>query len=164
MAPTKATTRAAITSGHHQLQQAVNPILGALGAATRKGLTRRAAATGNIDPNVENMQTRAKRKADHSPIKNDKIKRSALGNLTNNVKIMTLHPAQDEEQSGVGKKPTAQQLQALMDAKKQENLRNESVEPATAAAEESPALLAKSTAECGQSHWRSECQHNLDGP
>ncbi|XP_033162038.1 G2/mitotic-specific cyclin-B3 [Drosophila mauritiana] len=122
MAPTKATTRAAITGGHHQLQQAVNPILGALGAATRKGLTRRAAATGNIDPNVENMQTRAKRKADHSPIKNDKIKRSALGNLTNNVKIMTLHPAQDEEQSGVGKKPTAQQLQALMDAKKQENL------------------------------------------
>lgn len=96
--------------------------MGALGAATRKGLTRRAAATGNIDPNVENMQTRAKRKADHSPIKNDKIKRSALGNLTNNVKIMTLHPAQDEEQSGVGKKPTAQQLQALMDAKKQENL------------------------------------------
>ncbi|EDW43569.1 GM23449 [Drosophila sechellia] len=122
MAPTKATTRAAIAGGHHQLQQAVNPILGALGAATRKGLTRRAAATGNIDPNVENMQTRAKRKADHSPIKNDKIKRSALGNLTNNVKIMTLHPAQDEEQSGVGKKPTAQQLQALMDAKKQENL------------------------------------------
>ncbi|EDV53784.1 G2/mitotic-specific cyclin-B3 [Drosophila erecta] len=122
MAPTKATTRAAIAGGHHQLQQAGNPILGALGAATRKGLSRRAAATGNIDPNAENMQTRAKRKADHSPIKNDKIKRSALGNLTNNVKIMTLHPGQDEEQSGVGKKPTAQQLQALLDAKKQENL------------------------------------------
>ncbi|XP_016939838.3 G2/mitotic-specific cyclin-B3 [Drosophila suzukii] len=125
MAPTKATTRAAIVGGHHQMQQAGggagNPLL-ALGAATRKGLNRRAAATGNIDPNAENMQTRAKRKADHSPIKNDKIKRSALGNLTNNVKIMTLHPGQDEEQSAVGKKPTAQQLQALLDAKKQDNL------------------------------------------
>ncbi|XP_017058671.1 G2/mitotic-specific cyclin-B3 [Drosophila ficusphila] len=123
MAPTKATTRGTLAGGHHQLPKAGgvagNPLL-ALGAATRKGLSRRTAATGNIDPNVENMQTRAKRKADHSPIKNDKIKRSALGNLTNNVKIMTLHPGQDEQSEG--KKPTAQQLQALLDAKKQDNL------------------------------------------
>ncbi|KAI8046304.1 G2/mitotic-specific cyclin-B3 [Drosophila gunungcola] len=130
MAPTKATTRATITGGHHQLQAggaAGNPLL-ALGAATRKGLTRRTANAGNIiDPNnAENMQTRGKRKADHSPIKNDKIKRSALGNLTNNVKIMTLHPGQDEQQQQQSeqpaRKPTAQQLQALLDAKKQENI------------------------------------------
>ncbi|EDV42473.1 uncharacterized protein Dana_GF18004 [Drosophila ananassae] len=118
MAPTKATTRAAASSGHLQ-NQAANPLL-ALGAATRKALTRRATAS-NIDPNVENMQTRGKRKADHSPVKNEKIKRSALGNLTNNVKIMTLHPGQQEEESAA-KKPTAQQLQALLDAKNQDNL------------------------------------------
>lgn len=29
--------------------------------------------------------TRGKRKADNSPLRNDKVKRSALGNLTNNV-------------------------------------------------------------------------------
>ncbi|KAH8382973.1 hypothetical protein KR009_006121 [Drosophila setifemur] len=119
MAPTKATTRASAV----QNQQAANPLLG-----TRKGLTRRTAGNNaNIDPNAENFQTtRGKRKADHSPIKNDKIKRSALGNLTNNVKIMTLHAAgQQQEEEAVaagGKKPTAQQLQALLDAKNQENL------------------------------------------
>ncbi|KAH8421285.1 hypothetical protein KR009_012033 [Drosophila setifemur] len=102
MAPTKATTRASVV----QNQQAANPLLG-----TRKGLTRRTAGNNaNIDPNAENFQTtRGKRKADHSPIKNDKIKRSALGNLTNNVKIMTLHAA-------------GQQQEALLDAKNQENL------------------------------------------
>ncbi|KAH8373596.1 hypothetical protein KR009_001572 [Drosophila setifemur] len=118
MAPTKATTRASAV----QNQQAANPLLG-----TRKGLTRRTAGNNaNIDPNAENFQTtRGKRKADHSPIKN-KIKRSSLGNLTNNVKIMTLHAAgQQREEKAVaagGKKPTAQQLQALLDAKNQENL------------------------------------------
>ncbi|KAH8264292.1 hypothetical protein KR038_006101 [Drosophila bunnanda] len=113
MAPTKA-TRGVMAVGQ---PTAANPLLG-LGAATRRG---RRGTAANIDPNAENMQTRAKRKADHSPIKNDKIKRSALGNLTNNVKVMSLHPGNDEEPSGsVAKKPTAQQLQAMMDAKNQE--------------------------------------------
>lgn len=35
----------------------------------------------NLNTNV----VRAKRKAEHSPIKNDRVKRSALGNLTNAV-------------------------------------------------------------------------------
>ncbi|KAH8373184.1 hypothetical protein KR009_001170 [Drosophila setifemur] len=102
MAPTKATTSASAV----QNQQAANPLLG-----TRKGLTRRTAGNNaNIDPNAENFQTtRGKRKADHSPIKNDKMKRSALGNLTNNVKIMTLHAA-------------GQQQEALLEAMNQENL------------------------------------------
>ncbi|KAH8421182.1 hypothetical protein KR009_004150 [Drosophila setifemur] len=120
MAPTKATTRASAV----QNQQAANPLLG-----TRKGLTRRTAGNNaNIDPNAENFQTtRGKRKADHSPIKNDNIdkKRSALGNLTNNVKIMHAAGQQQEEEAvaaGRKPKPTAQQLQALLDAKNQENL------------------------------------------
>lgn len=33
--------------------------------------------------------TRGKRKADNSPLRNDKVKRSALGNLTNNVNGVT---------------------------------------------------------------------------
>ncbi|KAH8403541.1 hypothetical protein KR009_003414, partial [Drosophila setifemur] len=118
MAPTKARTRASAV----QNQQAANPLLG-----TRKGITRRTAGNNaNIDPNAENFQTtRGKRKPDHSPIKN-KIKRSALGNLTNNVKILTPHAAgQQQEEEAVaagGKKPTAQQQEALLDAKNQENL------------------------------------------
>ncbi|KAH8416248.1 hypothetical protein KR009_001176 [Drosophila setifemur] len=120
MAPTKARTRASVV----QNQQAANPLLG-----TRKGLTRRTVGNNaNIDPNAENFQTtRGKRKADHSPIKNDNIdkKRSALGNLTNNVKIMHAAGQQQEEEAvaaGRKPKPTAQQLQALLDAKNQENL------------------------------------------
>lgn len=89
-----------------------------MGAVRAKGLSRR--GTNNIDANAENMLTRGKRKADNSPIKNDKIKRSALGNLTNNVKIMTLHPS--DEDTKQPKKPTAQQLQALLDAKNLDNL------------------------------------------
>ncbi|KAH8278908.1 hypothetical protein KR018_010968 [Drosophila ironensis] len=125
MAPTKATTRATATSGLPQAQAAVGA------NAIRKAFTRRAASAaavcgngigiGSIDPNVENMQTRGKRKADYSPVKNEKIKRSALGNLTNNVKVMTLHPGQQLEEEAVAKKPTAQQLQALLDAKNQAN-------------------------------------------
>lgn len=44
--------------------------------------------TQNIqDQNQEvAVLTRGKRKADNSPLRNDKVKRSALGNLTNNVK------------------------------------------------------------------------------
>ncbi|KAH8416347.1 hypothetical protein KR009_000076 [Drosophila setifemur] len=121
MAPTKATPRASAV----QNQQAANPLLG-----TRKGLTRRTAGNNaNIDPNAENFQTtRGKRKADHSPIKIDKIKRSALGNLTNNVKILTPHAAgQQQEEEAVaagGKKP--------MDAKNQENLTINAFAAATA--------------------------------
>ncbi|XP_034485162.1 G2/mitotic-specific cyclin-B3 [Drosophila innubila] len=128
MAPTKGTTRAAAAA-------ASNAILPLGGVRGGKGLTRRVASHNNIiDPNVENMQTRAKRKADNSPIKNDKIKRSALGNLTNNVKIMTLHPNGDQEEA---KKPTAQQLQALLDAKNIDNLNVLAKVPALAPA---PAL------------------------
>ncbi|ALC47829.1 CycB3 [Drosophila busckii] len=110
MAPTKGTTRTAAAS-----QVTMNAIL-PMAAVKGKGLTRRV-NNGILDSNVENMQTRAKRKADNSPIKNDKIKRSALGNLTNNVKIMTLH-ASDEDAKPLTKKPTAQQLQVLLDAQK----------------------------------------------
>ncbi|KAH8406648.1 hypothetical protein KR222_001553 [Zaprionus bogoriensis] len=112
MAPAKGTTRTATTS-----QATMNALL-PMGAVRAKGLSRRAA--NSIDANVENMLTRGKRKADNSPIKNDKIKRSALGNLTNNVKVMTLHPT--DEENKVTKKPTAQQLQALLDAKNLDNL------------------------------------------
>ncbi|KAH8381599.1 hypothetical protein KR093_008955 [Drosophila rubida] len=115
MAPPKGTTRASAANN-----QAVQPIAGGLRS---KGLTTRRAAAANqqqlnIAENVENMQTRGKRKADNSPIKNDKIKRSALGNLTNNVKVMTLHPSDDDAK----KKPTARQLQALVDAKNNDKL------------------------------------------
>lgn len=58
-----------------------------LAPLARKPITKR---TQNIqDQNVEPIVTRGKRKAENSPLKNDKIKRSALGNLTNNVN--TLH-------------------------------------------------------------------------
>jgi len=131
MAPTKGTTRAASSS-----QATMNAILPMGGVGVRgKGLTtRRAVNSNNIDPNVENMQTRAKRKADNSPIKNDKIKRSALGNLTNNVKIMTLHPNDEDTKMQVPKKPTAQQLQALLDAKNNDNLNVLAAVPAAAPA------------------------------
>ncbi|XP_023166371.1 G2/mitotic-specific cyclin-B3 [Drosophila hydei] len=114
MAPIKGTTRTAASN-----QATINALL-PMAAVRGKGLSRRQANSG-IDQNAENIQTRAKRKADHSPIKNDKIKRSALGNLTNNVKIMTLHPGDEETQQQLPKKPTAQQLQALLDAKNNDN-------------------------------------------
>ncbi|EDV91053.1 G2/mitotic-specific cyclin-B3 [Drosophila grimshawi] len=123
MAPIKGTTRAAAASSQTAVIKGVLPLRG-------KGLSRRVAAGGNhnqnnIDPNMENMQTRGKRKADNSPIKNDKIKRTALGNLTNNVKIMTLHPGEEDQQQQqqvqAPKKPTAQQLQTLLDAKNNDN-------------------------------------------
>ncbi|XP_017141597.2 G2/mitotic-specific cyclin-B3 [Drosophila miranda] len=120
MAPTKA-NRATVTT-----QAAMNSLLTMGVTGARKGLSRRAANNNNncnIDPNVENMQTRGKRKADNSPIKNEKIKRSALGNLTNNVKIMTLHQGEEDANQQLGpKKPTVQQLQALLDAKNNDNL------------------------------------------
>lgn len=52
----------------------------------RKGISTRSQTTRdqNIDPNLK----RGKRKADNSPLKNEKVKRSALGNLTNNVNNM----------------------------------------------------------------------------
>ncbi|XP_030573698.1 G2/mitotic-specific cyclin-B3 [Drosophila novamexicana] len=115
MAPIKGTTRTAASN-----QATINALLPMAGVRG-KGLSRRAANSG-IDPNAENMQTRGKRKADNSPIKNDKIKRSALGNLTNNVKIMTLHPGDEDSKQQLPKKPTAQQLQALLDAKTIDNL------------------------------------------
>ncbi|CAD6992337.1 unnamed protein product [Ceratitis capitata] len=55
---------------------------------SRKGLTRRSAV--NVQDQNVDIQTRGKRKAEQSPAKNDKIKRSALGNLTNNVKMMPM--------------------------------------------------------------------------
>ncbi|KAL9882426.1 G2/mitotic-specific cyclin-B3-like [Glossina fuscipes fuscipes] len=50
--------------------------------------------------NVDIMQTRGKRKAEQSPAKYEKVKHSALGNLTNNnanqnVKLMTTYPDDD---------------------------------------------------------------------
>lgn len=81
MAPTK-NTRAVS-------KQAVSTTITTLMPQPRKALTRR--GTINVqDQNVDIIQTRGKRKAEHSPAKNDKIKRSALGNLTNNVKLTTM--------------------------------------------------------------------------
>ncbi|XP_030369695.1 G2/mitotic-specific cyclin-B3 [Scaptodrosophila lebanonensis] len=115
MAPTKGNSRTAVTA-----QATMNALLPAAAAASRRNLARR--ANNNKDANAENMQARAKRKADNSPIKNEKIKRSALGNLTNNVKIMTLHSGEEDAKQQLPKKPTAQQLQALLDAKNLDNL------------------------------------------
>ncbi|XP_037946843.1 G2/mitotic-specific cyclin-B3-like [Teleopsis dalmanni] len=94
MAPTKSTRAipkqaSAIPSDEHVL-----PMI-------RKGLPRRT-AQNIVDQNMDMAQTRGKRKADNSPVKNEKVKRSALGNLTNNVKMMTmtstLHPEEDAKQ------------------------------------------------------------------
>ncbi|KAH8311985.1 hypothetical protein KR044_008881 [Drosophila immigrans] len=124
MAPTKGT------------KATINAMLPMAVGLRGKGLTTRRAAAANqnqnIDANVENMQTRGKRKADNSPIKNDKIKRSALGNLTNNVKVMTLHPGDDDAKQP--KKPTARQLQALVDAKNNDKLTTTTASTAAAAA------------------------------
>ncbi|XP_036322877.1 G2/mitotic-specific cyclin-B3 [Rhagoletis pomonella] len=81
MAPTK-NTRAVS-------KQAATSKMTTLLPLTRKGLSQRSAINVQ-NQNVDIIQTRGKRKAEHSPAKNDKIKRSALGNLTNNVKLMTM--------------------------------------------------------------------------
>uniref|UniRef100_A0A0K8UTM8 G2/mitotic-specific cyclin-B3 n=1 Tax=Bactrocera latifrons TaxID=174628 RepID=A0A0K8UTM8_BACLA len=81
MAPTK-NTRAVS-------KQAVTTTMNSLLPQPRKTLNRR--GTINVqDQNVDVIQTRGKRKAEHSPAKNEKVKRSALGNLTNNVKLTTM--------------------------------------------------------------------------
>nr|XP_014085901.1 G2/mitotic-specific cyclin-B3 [Bactrocera oleae]XP_014085902.1 G2/mitotic-specific cyclin-B3 [Bactrocera oleae] len=81
MAPTK-NTRAVS-------KQAVTSTMSTLLPQPRKTLTRR--GTINVqDQNVDIIQTRGKRKAEHSPAKNEKVKRSALGNLTNNFKLTTM--------------------------------------------------------------------------
>lgn len=100
MAPTKSTR--AVSK-----QSVATTTLTTLMPLSRKGLTRRTA--GNVqDQNVDIMQTRAKRKAEHSPQKNEKIKRSALGNLTNNVnnnnKMTLLHTEEDAKQQQMMKK------------------------------------------------------------
>lgn len=55
------------------------------------------------DQNVDIVITRGKRKADQSPLKNDKVKRSALGNLTNNVNTLHL----DDEVKQISKEKIA---------------------------------------------------------
>ncbi|XP_023300380.2 G2/mitotic-specific cyclin-B3 [Lucilia cuprina] len=94
MAPTKSTR--AVSK-----QSVATSTLTTLMPLARKGLTRRTASNVQ-DQNIDVMQTRAKRKAEHSPQKNDKIKRSALGNLTNNVnnnnKLTLLHTEEDAKQ------------------------------------------------------------------
>uniref|UniRef100_A0A1B0C5Y7 Uncharacterized protein n=1 Tax=Glossina palpalis gambiensis TaxID=67801 RepID=A0A1B0C5Y7_9MUSC len=67
-----------------------------------KGPTRRTGQNVQTE-NVDIMQTRGKRKAEQSPAKYEKVKRSALGNLTNNnanqnVKLMTTCPDDDVKQ------------------------------------------------------------------
>lgn len=104
MAPTKSTRAVSKTENAPILTTSLMPL-------ARKGLTRRNAANVQ-DQNSENMQTRAKRKAEHSPQKNDKIKRSALGNLTNNVNnnnILTLHSDEDAVKQQISKKKEAVQ-------------------------------------------------------
>lgn len=67
-----------------------------------KGPTRRTGQNVQTE-NLDIMQTRGKRKAEQSPAKYEKVKRSALGNLTNNnvnhnVKLMTTYPDDDAKQ------------------------------------------------------------------
>lgn len=100
MAPTKSTRAVSKQS------VATSTLTTTLMPLARKGLTRRTASNVQ-DQNVDIMQTRAKRKAEHSPQKNDKIKRSALGNLTNNVnnnKLTLLHNEEDAKQQQMMKK------------------------------------------------------------
>ncbi|TMW45393.1 hypothetical protein DOY81_009529 [Sarcophaga bullata] len=109
MAPTKSTRAVS-----KQLSAATSNNLTTLMPTARKGLTRRT-ATNIQDQNVDVMQTRAKRKAEHSPQKNEKVKRSALGNLTNNVnnnKLTTVHSEEDgsKQQQTAKKKETAQNV------------------------------------------------------
>lgn len=108
MAPTKSTR--AVSK-----QSVAAATLTSLMPLARKGLTRR--TTSNVqDQNIDIMQTRAKRKAEHSPQKVDsKIKRSALGNLTNNVtnnKLTTFLNNQEEDckQQQLKKKELVQNL------------------------------------------------------
>lgn len=57
----------------------------ALMPLARKGISTRSKNTIVLDQNIDPAKRNGKRKADGSPIRNDKIKRSALGNLTNAV-------------------------------------------------------------------------------
>lgn len=100
MAPTKSTR--AVSK-----QSVATSTLTNLMPLARKGLTRR--NTTNVqDQNSDIMQTRAKRKAEHSPQKNEKIKRSALGNLTNNVnnnnQLTNIHQDDDAKHNVANKK------------------------------------------------------------
>lgn len=109
MAPTKSTRAVS-----KQLSSTTSNNLTTLMPTARKGLTRRT-ATNIQDQNLDVMQTRAKRKAEHSPQKNEKVKRSALGNLTNNVNNnnkLTVHSEEDgsKQQKTVKKKETAQNI------------------------------------------------------
>ncbi|XP_017129824.1 G2/mitotic-specific cyclin-B3-like [Drosophila elegans] len=113
MAPKKGKKHATKTGGHHQGGVARNPPM-ALDSTTEAGRKRKTAIAGNmVDPNdAENMQKRSKPKADDSPIKKFKVKRSALGNLTNNANNMSLPGGQDEQQSEQqSEQPSEQQLE-----------------------------------------------------
>lgn len=105
MAPTKSTR--AVSK-----QSVATTTLTNLMPLARKGLTRRN-GTNVQDQNSDIMQTRGKRKAEHSPQKNEKIKRSALGNLTNNVnnnnnQLTSIH--QDDDAKHNKKKDLVQNL------------------------------------------------------
>ncbi|XP_061386169.1 G2/mitotic-specific cyclin-B3 [Musca vetustissima] len=108
MAPTKSTR--AVSK-----QSVATTTLTNLMPLARKGLTRRN-ATNVQDQNSDIMQTRGKRKAEHSPQKNEKIKRSALGNLTNNVnnnnQLTNIHQDDDAKHNIVKKKDLVQNLLA----------------------------------------------------
>uniref|UniRef100_A0A1A9WYR9 Uncharacterized protein n=1 Tax=Glossina brevipalpis TaxID=37001 RepID=A0A1A9WYR9_9MUSC len=92
MAPTK-NTRAA--------SKQLTVLNSALMPPTSKGVSKR--TTQNVQAeNADIIQTRGKRKAEQSPVKNEKVKRSALGNLTNNanqnIKLITTCPDEDVKQ------------------------------------------------------------------
>ncbi|XP_013110428.2 G2/mitotic-specific cyclin-B3 [Stomoxys calcitrans] len=109
MAPTKSTRAVS-----KQQSSVASTTLTNLMPLARKGLTRRNAI--NIqDHNSDIMQTRAKRKAEHSPQKNEKIKRSALGNLTNNLnannnQLTNVHQDDDVKQNVAKKKELVQSV------------------------------------------------------
>lgn len=87
----------------------------AVGPAARRPISTRVQKTTVIGNNGEggNATISGKRKADASPLKNDKIKRSALGNVTNAVLNI------NQQQNGVPTKTeTVQKLREALDAKK----------------------------------------------
>ncbi|XP_075162916.1 cyclin B3 [Haematobia irritans] len=111
MAPTKSTRAVS-----KQQSSVATTTLTNLMPLARKGLTRRNAVNVQDNNNTDIMQTRAKRKAEHSPHKNEKIKRSALGNLTNNLntnnnnQLTNIHQDDDVKHNVAKKKEMVQSI------------------------------------------------------
>ncbi|EDV98933.1 GH13591 [Drosophila grimshawi] len=109
MPPTKRKFRAFPAAGS---QIGIDGILPPPGKGSSRRLS--APAGNNIDGNKENIQIRSKSKIPKLPMPNDKIKRTALGNLTNKAKLHSNDEEQKQKQ--LPKKATKEQRNALLDA------------------------------------------------